>query len=462
MEKKRNINYLSIIIFILIFILIFFLNVNTPFVADDFNNMFVEGNIRITNISQVISNQIYRYYNTNGRVIAHIIGGVILIFDKKIINVINSIGFCLLLYIVYRYTDLTESYGEIKHKKHKNVINESKMKINIHNALFILLVFLLIWKFTPTFGQDFLWVIGAANYMWTNIILLSVLFIARKIAVLDKAIEKTSFLLFTIALSVIAGWTNENSVPAVLLILLYYIVKMYIDENKNIISIVFIFFSMLSGFLIMVTAPGNFKRVQLFNEPDEIFLKYFLRLSKMNENFTEYFLILFLISLALIIIARIVHVGKSIETEVYFIAALVSFYAMIMAPTYPCRVMVITVLLFVISIVMNIAIISRINLKVSLAILISGILVFGYYFSQTYLEALKDSSEYLSRYNAREIIIKDNKNMGHIDEIEVPAITSNSPYTAAYNLEDSKYNKEDWVNVTIARYYGVNSIVLRK
>ena len=259
MEKKRNINYLSIIIFILIFILIFFLNVNTPFVADDFNNMFVEGNIRITNISQVISNQIYRYYNTNGRVIAHIIGGVILIFDKKIINVINSIGFCLLLYIVYRYTDLTESYGEIKHKKHKNIINESKMKINIHNALFILLVFLLIWKFTPTFGQDFLWVIGAANYMWTNIILLSVLFIARKIAVLDKAIEKTSFLLFTIALSVIAGWTNENSVPAVLLILLYYIVKMYIDENKNIIIIVFIFFSMLSGFLIMVTAPGNFK-----------------------------------------------------------------------------------------------------------------------------------------------------------------------------------------------------------
>ncbi|MEG0250069.1 MAG: DUF6056 family protein [Peptostreptococcus sp.] len=462
MENKRNINYVSIIIFTLVFVLIFFLNVNTPFVADDFNNMFVEGNVRITNISQVISNQVYRYYNTNGRVISHTIGGIILMFDKKIINIINSIGFCLLLYIVYRYTDLTESYGRIKHKKHKNIIDETRRKINLHNALFVLLAFLLIWRFTPTFGQDFLWVIGAANYMWTNIILLSVLIIARKIAVLEKPIEKTSFLLFTILLSVIAGWTNENSVPAVLLILLYYIIKMYVDGNKDIISMVFIFFSMLSGFLIMITAPGNFKRVQFFNEPDELFLKYFLRLSKMNENFTKYFLILLLISIALVILARFIHTGKSIETEVYLIAALVSFYAMIMAPTYPCRVMVITVLLFTISIVMNISIIARINSKLSIIIMTSAILVFGYYFSQSYPEALKDSSEYYSRYNAREMIIKDNKNMGHIDEIQVPEITSDNPYTAAYGLEDCKYNKEDWINVTIARYYGVNSVVLRE
>lgn len=298
--------------------------------------------------------------------------------------------------------------------------------------------------------------------MWTNIILLSVLLIARKIAVLNKSIEKTSFLLFIIILSLIAGWTNENSVPAILLILFYYIIKMYKDGNKNLISIVFIFFSMLSGFLIMITAPGNFKRVQFFNEPDEFFLKYFLRLSKINENFAKFFMILFVISVFLLILARFVHTSKSIETEVYLIAALVSFYAMIMAPTYPFRVMVITVLLFVISIVMNISIIARINSKLSLTIMILGICIFGYYFSQSYFEALRDSSEYFSRYSAREMIIKDNKNMGHIDEIELPDITSDNPYTAAYGLEDCKYNKEDWINVTIARYYGVNSVVLRK
>lgn len=126
MEKKRDINYVSIVIFILIFILIFFLNVNTPFVADDFNNMFVEGNVRITKISQIISNQIYRYYNTNGRVISHTIGGIILMYDKKNINIINSIGFCILLYIIYSYTDLNESYGRIKHKKQNNIIDEKK------------------------------------------------------------------------------------------------------------------------------------------------------------------------------------------------------------------------------------------------------------------------------------------------------------------------------------------------
>ena len=111
MENRKNFNHIFIIAFIAIFILILMLNMNTTFVADDFNNMFVENNVRITRVSQVIQSQVYRYYNTNGRILAHTIGGIILMFNKNIINVLNTAGFCILIYQIYRFTYLEDSYG---------------------------------------------------------------------------------------------------------------------------------------------------------------------------------------------------------------------------------------------------------------------------------------------------------------------------------------------------------------
>lgn len=463
MKKKAHINYSIIILMIAIFGIMLILNMNNTFVADDFNNMFIDNNTRFTNIFQVIKSQEYRYYNTNGRVLAHVIGATILIFKKGIINIINSIGFCALLYILYRFTKLNDYYGiDVGYKHCKRIIYKNRNGRHTYKTLLFLVIFLLIWKFTPVFGQDFLWVIGAANYMWTNILIFSMLLCARKRAVMGYETKSTAPMIGIIVLSFFAGMTNENSVPAAFVVLIYYIVKMFMEENKELPSLILMFLSSLAGFIIMITAPGNFVRITYFKESDILLVKYFNRLQKMNANFGEYFIVMMIVAIIFILLARLIDIKKNIESEMYFLAGMVAYYAMVMAPTFPPRSMVFTVLFFTVSIIMNISIIGRFNIRIAMGILIAMSLYGTYFFVGSYSQAIEDCSEYMSKYSAREIIIKDSKNMGRFENIEVPAVESNNPYCAAYKLEDCLEDKNHWINVTIARYYGVNSVVLRK
>lgn len=463
MDKKKSLNHVFIIATIFIFVLILMLNMNTTYVVDDFNNMFIKNNVRITKISQVLSSQVYRYYNTNGRILAHTIGGVILMFNKNIINVLNSAGFCILIYQIYRFRYLDENYGiDTGYKHYKKIIRKNRYGRHLYKTMFYLSIFFFIWKFTPVFGQDFLWIIGSANYMWTNIILLGALLIARSIFTLNKEVKGILAIVGIIAISLMAGMTNENSVPAAITIMIYYTIKMYKNKHKETASVLLMLISMIAGFIVMITAPGNFRRITFFKEPDGLMAKYLLRMDKLNYNFIKFLLVLLVISLIILIIARLIYNRKNFESEVYILAAIVSNYAMVMAPTCPLRVLDITVILLVISMVMNISIIGRFNIVIATSILSLGVIFGGYWFATTYPDALKDSAEYAAKYSAREIIIKDAKNMGHFEDIKVPELVSENPYTAAYGLEDCKTNKEDWINVTISRYYGVLSVILRK
>lgn len=463
MERKEKINHSFILAVVFIFVIMLILNMNTAFVADDFNNMFNVKNENLTNVFQVFSNQIDRYYSTNGRILAHTIGEIILLFNKNIINAIDAAGFCVLIYQMYKFSKLNDFYGiDIGYKHSRKVIRKNKYGRHIYKTFIFLNVFFLLWKFTPVFGQDFLWIIGAANYMWTNIILLSALLAARNIAVMDYKIRSIKSMIFIIFISVLAGMTNENSVPALLTIYVYYILKMVFENHKEVLCIVLMLLSSLAGFTIMITAPGNFVRLTFFEESDVLLIKYFNRLQKMNEAFVKYFIIILVIALIFALLARFIDFKKSLETEAYIFAALVGYFSMIMAPTFPPRAMVITIILLVISIIMNIAIIGRFNINIAMVILTLGLAYGAYFFGTTYIDAVKDSGDYVSKYSAREIIIKDSKNMGRFEEIKIPSVETENPYCAAYGLGDCQEDKNYWINCAVARYYGVNSVVLRK
>lgn len=463
MNRKKRINKSFILSILFIFIIMIILNMNTAFVADDFNNMFTSKGEKITNIFQVFGNQFDRYYSSNGRILAHTIGEIILILNKNIINFIEAFGFCFLMYLIYKFRYLDDFYGiNTELRNYKKKILKNKYEKHIYKTLIFINVFFLVWRFTPVFGQDFLWVIGAANYMWTNIILLSAMLIARKIAVLNYRIDSVASMIFIIFLSVLAGMANENSVPALLFIYAYYLIKMVFSNNKEFLSIILMFFSSLSGFLVMITAPGNFVRMTFFKESDIFMIKYMNRLSRMNEAFSKYFTVVVIIAVIFAIMARIIDLKKSFETEIYILAAVVSYFSMVMAPTFPPRAMIITLILFIISMVMNIAIIGRANVNFAMVILVAGFGLGAYYFGTTYPDAVRDSSQYISKYSAREIIIKDSKNTGRFENIKIPPVETENPYCAAFGLSDCQEDKNHWVNYAVSRYYGVNSVVLRK
>lgn len=463
MNKKIGINIYAILIFVAIFFIMITLNSYTTYVVDDFNNMFTQNSEKVNSIGDVISNQIYRYKNTNGRTIAHFIGGLILMMDKYVINLMNTLVFMLFIYLIYKFSHLHDYFGiDINNKNYLKVINRNKYGRHEYKALFVLISFLSIWYFTPVFGQDFLWVMGSANYLWTSVILLIILHMIRRDAVLKNNLESVLLTFILIILSFISGWTNENSVPSMIIIISYYIYIMYKNRMKGVIFPVLMLVSIVTGFLVMITAPGNYIRMSIFQDNNSEGFSYFTRLSGMNENFVKYLFVLFLIALIFLVIARVFYTKKSWESEMYFVAGIASYYSMIFAPTFPPRAMVCSVFFFIISIIMSISVIGRINIKIGTGILFIIFVLLGYQFYSTFPSAVLANKEYHKKYSAREIVIIDSRTFGKVENIEVPPLTTDNTYVAAYGLEDVKENTDDWVNFAISRYYGVRSIKLRK
>ncbi|MFR4808683.1 MAG: DUF6056 family protein, partial [Peptostreptococcus anaerobius] len=243
-------NFGIIVVLLLIFFLILLLNSYTTFVADDFNNLFTKSGERISSIKDIFLIQKNRYYSINGRAIAHGMGQFMLMFDKSFINFFNSIFFCTFVYSIYRFVVMPDDYGLTGDSKYlESVINSNKYGRHIFKTGVLILVFLLVWNYTPVFGQTYLWVIGAANYMWTSLMILAVLHISRRVAIINDTGHLYMWIPLIVILCFLTGWTNENTVVGLLFVLAYQLIKMMIDNTKGISIMVMMTVSTLMGFI---------------------------------------------------------------------------------------------------------------------------------------------------------------------------------------------------------------------
>lgn len=452
--KKEDIFILLPLIFIFSAILV--LNLHIPLMADDFLNKIDINHNRINSIFQVIQNLIRRYYNENGRIFSHGIGGILLMFNQKYIAILNSTIFCILIYQIFKFIDM-EKY-------------ESKNSKIIISTLYILIVFLLIWKFTPAFGQVFLWRIGAANYLWTSVFILAMVLSIKKVYK-DRCVRENGKnnieikkIILYIILSFITGSTNENPVVGVMVILFAYMYLVKFKHKESIKSYIAMFISMLTGYILMLTAPGNFKRINYFKESPYLIERYLNRLDNMFHKFYMYILILFLLAVTIYIISSIVKYDESeSESGIYILAALATFFSMIMSPTFPSRAMIMTVVFLIMAIMISINNIFLYT-KICGYLLILFALCLGlFFFIKNYPQALSKNIEYEKKYEKRERIIYENKKKGVLDNIVVPEVKAGEDkYEAAFELDDiEKDNPKNWMNKSISWYYGVNSVTLK-
>lgn len=90
----------------------------------------------------------------------------------------------------------------------------------------------MVWFFIPVYGQTMLWVDGSANYMWGSILRLAALLPLRlHVQAARPAAGSWWWLLLSIPAGVIAGWTNENSGAAFLVIVGLFL--LYNRANKG-------------------------------------------------------------------------------------------------------------------------------------------------------------------------------------------------------------------------------------
>ena len=136
-----NINFFIVLVLFIVFLLMMALNSYTPLIIDDMVRLFTKDMIRIEGISDIIANEKYKYASVNPYQVGNFIAGILLILSDSLADFVNSIGFCVLIYMI-------SSYGFISKKESSSV--------QLLNAGLVLLVFLLMWVSIPKFGNTFL------------------------------------------------------------------------------------------------------------------------------------------------------------------------------------------------------------------------------------------------------------------------------------------------------------------
>ena len=319
-DRKR-----ILIFYICCFLLLFLLNSFSPYVYDDLSYRYIWGTTeRVRTVSDVIRSQADHYVTWGGRSVAHTIGQVFLISDSKLLfNIMNSIIYlvhlCLLVKIGIRHRETAFSDH--------------------------LYAFILTWFGYAKWGEISLWLIGSCNYLWTTTFILLFMYLILN-DVSNNSIPNA--LLFIIS-GFIAGWTNENSAPALLVFCIGYLI---IQGKKPTIQSVAGIAALIVGMIILIIAPGNFVRMKSFDNTNILVLLITRTLTCTAKLlYTNIPLILIMIFLGISGRKKIKTGWKKSLWPLFLLSGLTGNYAMVLSPYYPPRSATIVNLFFMLAII---------------------------------------------------------------------------------------------------------------
>ena len=433
--KKKNIIIIASVILIS-FLLIFILNRYSPLIMDDYSYSYGVNWKRLTSIKDIFLFQKWYYFHWGGRNVAHTIAQFFLLHNKKwLFNVCNTMVFLVMVYLISSFTN----------KKGKNSI------------LYFILAFLGLWFLTPAYGQAFLWLTGSSNYLWTSTIVLLYLKIFMSIDINKK--QSIWKMIGLAIIGIIAGWTNENTGAGLIAMLLVFLFMQY--KEKRIINKIQIvgLVSNIIGFAIMILAPGNGARSGgLFKA--NILIEWVKRTISISSELVLYFII----PIAIIVALVSIYIYKKQKLDkmfyVFLTGIIISTYSMIASPWFPTRSWTIISIYFV----LLICILSS-NLKIKENVkqiaLIDILIILGIVFVREWYIVYQESKVYYNVWEDRRIEMEEGKKQGIYDfQFENHGVTKKQ--CASYGIDDIFEKKEDSNNIQYARYFGVNSICLKK
>lgn len=228
----------------LIGIVMFVLNSLTTMIVDDYGYSFSWFNgARITNLKDALLSQYKHYLVWGGRYVPNSLLQFSLIYDKSVFNIVNTVAYLMLLLVVYYHI-----VGDFKRPR----------------ASVILLVNAAMVFFLQAFGQIFLWWTGAVVYLWSALLVFAYLLPFRKQFEQQKPIieNKLTAIIFGAA-GILAAWTNENIAPTMVMMIIIYMITYRRKSGKTPFWCYCALCGCIIGTLLLLLAPGNFKRSEV-------------------------------------------------------------------------------------------------------------------------------------------------------------------------------------------------------
>jgi hypothetical protein len=266
---------------------------------------------------------------------------------------------------------------------------------------------------------------------------------------------------------ILAGWSNENSAAAVLFLLMVYFIIKLVQRNKIVLFETLGGIGFLIGFILLIAAPGNYKRLDVIimmmdsGHASEAFiillLKRFLYISVL---FVKNNGCLVMAVSALFGFDYVYHQKRKLNLFSYFyaLATIASVYSMMLSPGFPDRAFMIVLVFSGItlgSIIIQYEIVIPKIVMRNAVILCIPLTIF---FSFSILKASRNILGIYLKWEKRIEYIMAEKERGNMDiEVKAP-IPVTDKHAALYGLRDIVDDPNDWPNTSIAEYFGLRSI----
>lgn len=415
---------------IVLFVLLFVLNCLAVPTQDDMGYQINNG------LLDILHREYVQYMTWTGRTTAHLIARCFLAMPKIVFNVCNSLCFVHLCNLMTAH-----AVGK---------------KDNDSWQIFCLSA-LMIFLFAPLFGQTCLWETGSCNYLWTTMIVMQFL-LNYRLADAGDARDHSWILMFLAGIP--AGWTNENTGGALILMILFLMFMQYLQKNIRPWMVSGLAGSLL-GFVMLLIAPGNKVRAQDFistNGKAYDLMHDFYGMLTVFDQGQIWIWILLAVSIAFLLTQK--NSMKAVRTSLFYaIAGAAAVGAIILSPVpvlYDRSMFGGTVML--ITAVLTAAAAAEFNeysRRAAASIMMVMLLFSGFH----YLRATADLAYTRYQYRNREAYVKQQRELGNLNPT-VPIIYDEfmTTYNPMYGLGDIDFFRLLWSNRYYAETHGLESV----
>jgi len=258
----RVVKIFSFVNLCIVLVVLAYLNFSTPLIGEDFALSLPLNEVK--NLTLLFA-KIFNQYTTWNSRLGELLAIIFLYFDKNIFNFINILMFFYFCWLITYFAT-----------------GEKRLNINLVAIVSIVLILVM-----PVFGEIFIWLTGASNYLFAFCLLASFLVPWRK-TWQDYNQVSIPILFLYIILSILAGMTNENTVPAIL-VLCTLLLTLFVIKNRKLcrLRVIGLFF-LLAGYLLLVFSPSTNIRIETFRsiygKTEPSFALYLGRLSNIFSS----------------------------------------------------------------------------------------------------------------------------------------------------------------------------------
>lgn len=419
---------------VMLFFLFFVLSLLTPMLADDYSYSFSYADrSRINSISDIISSLAAHRVDMNGRMAAHFFAHLFLMQPKIVFCLANSLIVLGIFYLIYLTLPGTDD-------RQKFIV--------------MLMVFFLVWLYTPVFGQVFLWLDGACNYSWAFFFIYAFIFPYCRAYLFNLSASPFGLFgkLFFLPLAFLAGSYSEGASFGMLFIAFCFLLCLWHRDGKLPRFLLLALFAAVLGYFFLMTAPSEWSgRTGSFSM--EVIAKNIKRMiSAPQETMMPLFALYAVLLTACICFKRRREV--IISSVILFLGAWASIALFAVALYFPWRSLLMMAMLLVISCSLMLSELCEAGFQRYLpmaAALVGSLFIFQFALG------LGDIANVYSQYIQRQAAVEAAVENGD-DKVYLPVYIADTKYSGAYLLADIYDDCWSWPNYDLAAYYGISEV----